>query len=278
MNIKVIVAAHKSYEMPADPMYLPVQVGRDLHSPIQEFHGDNTGSNISRMNPNYCELTALYWAWKNVQADYLGLAHYRRLFCVDSWFFGTRNNKRKKIMTSDKAAKLLHQFDAILPKKRRYWIETIRSHYVHTHFEKDLDCAREIIARHYPMYLASFDKVMTRRSAHMFNMFIMKKKLADHYTSWLFDILFRMDQQIDISTYSAYQARIFGYIGELLLDVWFDVNKVNYVEMPVMFMENQHWPRKIAKFLRLKFFPTKGASVSDKEKSEREVIEAAKAR
>lgn len=38
------------------------------------YIGDNTGDNISLRNPNYCELTGLYWAWKNLKCDYIGYA------------------------------------------------------------------------------------------------------------------------------------------------------------------------------------------------------------
>ena len=79
MRVKVLVAAHKNYEMPTDPMYLPVFVGKDLHPDVNHtFQGDNTGDNISQKNPTYNELTAIYWGWKNLDVDAMGLVHYRR--------------------------------------------------------------------------------------------------------------------------------------------------------------------------------------------------------
>ena len=66
--------------MPEDPVYLPVQAGRAAGTPLAGFTGDDSGTNISAKNPHYCELTALYWGWKNLDADYLGLVHYRRHF------------------------------------------------------------------------------------------------------------------------------------------------------------------------------------------------------
>ena len=80
MKIQIIVAAHKAYRMPTDPMYLPLHVGKAGKDLELGFQGDNTGENISEKNATYCELTGLYWAWKNLNADYIGLAHYRRHF------------------------------------------------------------------------------------------------------------------------------------------------------------------------------------------------------
>ena len=78
-NIKVVVATHKKYKMPKNEMYLPLHVGAEGKKNIG-YTKDNTGDNISQKNPFFCELTGLYWAWKNLEADYIGLAHYRRHF------------------------------------------------------------------------------------------------------------------------------------------------------------------------------------------------------
>ena len=79
MKVTVVVATHKPYGMPADPLYLPLHVGAEGKESIG-FAGDNTGEHISAKNPQFCELTGLYWAWKNLDADHLGLVHYRRYF------------------------------------------------------------------------------------------------------------------------------------------------------------------------------------------------------
>ena len=76
-DVALIVATHKNYWMPKDEMYVPIHVGREGKDDLG-YIGDNTGDNISSKNANYCELTGLYWAWKNFDADYLGLVHYRR--------------------------------------------------------------------------------------------------------------------------------------------------------------------------------------------------------
>ena len=83
MDIKILVATHKDYFMPHDDgLYLPIKVGNALSRLEGRFQGDDTGENISEKNPYYCELTALYWGWKNLNSDYIGLVHYRRHFCL----------------------------------------------------------------------------------------------------------------------------------------------------------------------------------------------------
>lgn len=91
----------------------------------------------------------------------------------------------------------------------------------------------------------------------MFNMFIMKRDLADQYCAFLFDVLQKLEETVDIENYDPFQARVFGRIGEILLDVWLNTNQVRYQEVPMIYLEKINWTKKIAAFLQAKFFHKK---------------------
>lgn len=243
MKAQIAVAAHKPFPLPEDSLYLPVQAGRAIHEPLN-FTGDDTGDNISSRNESFCELTVLYWAWKNLDADCIGLCHYRRYFAGKA--FG---RKPDRILTYEQAAKIMETCEVVLPKPRNYFIETNYSQYAHAHHSADLDAARTVIAAHHPEYLAAFDAVMGRSWGHRFNMCIMRREVLDRYCSWLFDILFRLEAQIDISGYSSYDRRVFGFLSERLLDVWLEAEKPVCRHLNVIHTEGQNWPRKIFSFL-----------------------------
>lgn len=257
-NIKILVATHKKYEMPKDTIYLPVHVGAQKAKVIlKNFQRDNDGKNISEKNPYFCELTALYWAWKNpekLDADYIGLAHYRRHFTAKKSLTKKPSKKIAKALNESEAKKLLTNSDIILPKLRKYYIENLYDHYVHTMEPEPLTLTEKIIAQKYPSYKPEFDKLHTRTSAHMFNMFVMKKEIFNDYCSWLFDILFELEEQMQnkIETYSPFQARFFGRVSELLLDVYIRTNNLNYVETKVMDIEHVNWLKKGSSFISAK--------------------------
>lgn len=251
MDIKVIVAAHKPYEMPEDPMYLPVQVGAAGKASIG-FQRDDEKEQISEKNPRYCELTGLYWAWKNQPSEALGLAHYRRHFKGMH-----KKSGLESVLSKEEAERLLQKTDCLVPRKQHYVIETVYSHYEHTHFEEDLNVVRNVLAESHPDYLPAFDECMTHRSAHMFNMFIMKRELSDAYCTFLFDVLMKAEKRIQFEGRDPFQARVMGRLGELLLDVWLTKNQVRYTEIPVVYMEKINWVRKVTHFLKAKFLHKK---------------------
>ena len=80
-NSKIIVCCHKNALLKQSDSYIPVHVGKALTGEDFGLIGDNTGDNISLKNSSYCELTGMYWAWKNLSGvDFIGLCHYRRPF------------------------------------------------------------------------------------------------------------------------------------------------------------------------------------------------------
>ena len=251
MDIKILIATHKKYWMPSDEVYMPIHVGREGKDNLG-YVGDNTGENISIKNPNYCELTGLYWAWKNLDCEYIGLCHYRRYFAHKSKS-SKLEDKKQAIFTRDDYERLLQQYDVILPKKRNYFIETVRSQYEHAHNKRDLDEIEKIIKMQYPSYIEAFEKVMNSRKLHIYNMFVMNKALFDEYCTWLFDILFTLEKRIDITNYDKYNARVFGFLSERLFNIWLEKKQLKIKTVDIIFLEKINWVKKGKDFLKRKF-------------------------
>lgn len=251
MNAKIIIATHKNYRMPSDEMYVPVHVGAAGKADLG-YTRDDSGDNISLKNKNYCELTGLYWAWKNLDADCIGLAHYRRHFSIKP-----KSDRWASILNAQELENLMADVDVVLPKPRNYFIESNYSQYVHAHHAIDLDTTRQILSERYPEYVSVYDDYMKRTIGHRFNMFIMKKNVFDSYCEWLFDILFELEKRLDISQYNQNDSRVFGFVSERLIDVWLETNSIKYKEISCMFMEKQNWIIKGFNFLKRKFVKTK---------------------
>lgn len=257
-DIIIVIATHKEYRMPLDAMYLPVQVGADGKTSIG-YQRDDEGDNISQLNPFFCELTALYWAWKNLDSKYIGLVQYRRHFSrkhvAQSW---------DSVLRKDDISIYFGKIKAFVPCKRRYWIETLYSHYDHTHHGFQLDETRHIIEELFPDYLGSFDRVCKQRSGYMFNMMILEKEYLNMYAEWLFIILFELKSRLGESGLSQFHSRYYGRISELLFNVWLQnqislgvITREEIREIPVFFAEKTNWIKKVILFLMAKFLGRK---------------------
>ena len=258
-SVTIIVAAHKKYRMPEDSMYLPVQVGAAGKESIG-YQRDDDGENISELNPYFCELTGTYWAWKNLKSDYIGLVHYRRYFSMrphskDVW----ENILKKREIENDLGHILI-----FVPTKRKYYIETLYSHYAHTHYATHLDETRKIIEKKCPEYLDSFDSATKRRSGHMFNMMIMEQSLFDEYCTWVFDILFELRNRLGEDGLTPFHSRYYGRISEIIFNAWLDykikngsIKRDQIKEIPLVHMEKINWWKKGKAFLDAKLFGKK---------------------
>ena len=259
-NIKIIVATHKKYNMPKDDMYIPIHVGKEGKEELG-YIGDNTGENISYKNSTYCELTGLYWGWKNLQCDYLGLAHYRRHFAIKRNIINFNKSKQELILNKDYLEKIIAKYQVIVPKKRKYYIESLYDHYKHTHYSEHLDITKEIIERKYPKYSKYLERAYNSKSGYMFNMYIMEKNLSDEYCQWLFEILFELENEIDISNLSAFQGRFLGRVSEIIFNCWLmfkiEEENIKVKELNVIHMDKINWVRKVSSFLKAKYLNKK---------------------
>ncbi len=240
-NVSIIVCCHKDDYYYSGPGFIPVQVGKAIAKTDLDIQGDDEGDNISAKNPNYCELTAHYWLWKNNRASkYVGLNHYRRYFDFNHKLpFGLffRNVSKKEIEknppTLPDLDRLFEKYDIVLSKPNIYPYSLFQD-YCMAHIFDDFQILEMTVKKMYPDYMDSFSHIMRKnnRLSH-YNMFIMQRDRFNDYSEWLFNILFEVEKYVKISAYP-FQARVFGYMSERLLNVYVYHHRFRVKYVPVM--------------------------------------------
>lgn len=219
-KVNVIVATHKKFKIFKSNIYTPIQVGASLTNLRFGYLTDNINENISFKNKNYCELTALYWMWKN-NNDYIkGICHYRRYLSIKNIDINSKYFINEDIIKKD-----LEIYDIIVPKKTILKKINCKENYLLGEgVEKDLVNLKEVIKNIYPKYEKSYVDILEGNKCSYCNVMIAKKEVFDNYCKWLFDILFELEKVTDLSEYTQAQARIYGYLSEILLNVWINKN------------------------------------------------------
>ena len=244
LNLKVLVVCHKPCNVYKDANYIPIHVGRAKSTFVNEMKGilgDDTGDNISDKNASYCELTALYWAWKNLKnVDYVGLCHYRRYFLkyrspfrLPIYYCTSLDSMSYDIIKNDDLYGILHKNDVIMARNITvpYNLRTEYSYILNSY---DYKILKQVIMDMYPDYVYDFERIMYYGNKYSaFNMMVMKWEYYDDYCNWLFSILFELENRIDISNYKGYYARIYGYISERLLNVYVLHNSLKVKKLSV---------------------------------------------
>lgn len=235
-----------------NPLYIPVRCGAvyDEREDVTML-GDDTGDNISDRRESFCELTVQYWAWKNVEADYYGLCHYRRYLSfsgkeyvadkqsiVHEKKLGISTIQKHKLDDKNNITQQISCYDAIIakdfdlreypfPDKKRdvyqYWKELDQLFIDY----KYISVMLEIISKMYPDYTDIAQKYMKGQKFLGYNCFILKKELFYDLCEFEFSILFEMERRIDFSNYSERMTRSLGYFSEVLYSIWLEKNVIN---------------------------------------------------
>lgn len=260
-EIKLFVSCHRIYPVPEHSLLVPVQVGAALaHERFPGFLQDDDGVNISKKNRTYCELTAQYWAWKNIQADYYGFFQYRRyLYPDETAKLPYRLESMPTMGLLNKIGyehfpELISRYDLILPKREDMHI-SVREHYAEAsfHHEKDLKLVEKIVKEIHPEYAAATEEYLSGTMCYFGNIFVMSKLAFEDYCSWLFPILEEFDRRASVKDYSAQELRVVGYLAERLLGIWaMHHQELRQLELPrVHFIESatERWRKKLIFFL-----------------------------
>lgn len=235
-NFAMYVVTHK--KMPDEIAenlpegYKIIHAGRTLAEDLG-YIGDNTGDNISHLNPYINELTAFYWVWKNTNHSIVGTAHYRR-FLTDT---GDSNFAIEKILTEESAEKFLERYDVIATMF--YGVLTQREEIGAEYSDLVVEFARSIIEKHMmnaqPDYLDAFDYVLNSTNFYRYNIVVTRKHVFDAYYSWLFSFFIdAVDEMIKSIQFTEKNQRLAGFFGERMLSVWLYKNRLRVKELEIM--------------------------------------------
>lgn len=236
-DIRIYVCHHKKWEYLSNNVITPIQVGRKISDTILEnMIGDDTGNNISDLNREWCELTALYWIWKNTDHDYTGLMHYRRylsfnehstedqhisqinadIIHYNGW---TQEDLQKFFLNYDIATTPTYEIHPpFLPELKR----TAYVHYSEEHYKNDIDTTLQIIKEKFPEYYIQSLKCMNQKSTICCNISVMRRDIFNKYCEFIFNILFEVEKIITINYENSYQRRVFGFLAERLTNIFIE--------------------------------------------------------
>lgn len=231
-----------------NPLYIPVRCGAvyDERENV-DMLGDDTGDNISEKRMSYCELTVLYWAWKNVDADYYGLSHYRRYISFSeeripgAWqrqgfldSMSKSNLQVSRLLDEEYIRQRIKSQDMILPTEFEVCdVQTPNgSNYKNVYDyltrawenlfvkKEDIDLTLQVIQKYFPQYYRSATRYMKSKKFRGFNIFILKKELFDSLCQFEFGVLAKVLPKIDYENASTSRKRMPGFLGEMLYSIW----------------------------------------------------------
>ena len=175
---------------------------------IDEKH---EGDNIDFLNPWYCELTGLYYLWKHVDDEIVGLEHYRNYF----WKNGHPINEKE-------INEELKKGDIICSGYKYPFCGR-------THLRQELNiCTKGIVNiflnvlnKHNAGLTKYFDKFLNGQKIWCCNCFIGPKKIFNEWCEFIFPVLADLEQVSKIGP-GTNTLRREGYFTEFLFGAWLE--------------------------------------------------------
>lgn len=233
--IRFFVCHHRPAAYFRSRYFIPVQAGRAVAPECLNYaDGDDEGDNISNQNAFWSELTVLYSMWKNVEADWYGLMHYRRMltFRKDCRLNGTftyldEKTRRRFGWTDEQVREYLESVDIVTaaalpvhPPGLPEHLMTVGEYYSRAHHKADLDSVVARVKLHWPEFYLPLLDCLSRTSMVTGNIVVMRHALFQDYCQFLFGVLLPESRGRDLQRYTAYQQRLWGFLAERLTQAW----------------------------------------------------------
>lgn len=224
-QIKILVCCHKKSNWKTDDIHMPIHVGANNSQVHLDIQRDDDGDNISDKNPNYCELTGLYWGWKNLKHyNIIGICHYRR-------YFNISKDEINYIINTQK-------YDFIVSKHRNRPYN-IANEIINQLTKEDFVILESVLKKKHPKDVKTIEKYFyICNSYNPYNMLICNNDVLNKYCNWLFGLLEELEKYIKLSGYSRLR-RIYGYFGEYLLTLYIQMNNLKAYEVETINTEEQ---------------------------------------
>lgn len=260
-KLKIFLSYHKATPLYKSDVFQPLTVGK---CSIEGVPSDNSGDNISHLNPYYCELTGQYWVLKNYlktcEEEYVGFAHYRRLPDLlrisdvdEPSVFGIDYSASLELFNELNSSDLyscVSRYDVIVPCTNYMYEKTVnpvlkqgvKNYNVYDHFYSEhhnnlLDILKEVLGASQVL-----SECYAAEKSLFYNIYIMKKELLISYLEWMFSVLSKVGERIGGWEQDKY-LRMAGFVSETLTNVWIKNHpelKVGYVPLYMVDFESEY--------------------------------------
>lgn len=229
-----------------NPLYKNMRCGAvfDDKNPMN-IAGDDTGDNISERRMSFCEFTVQYWAWKNSDADYIGLCHYRRYLSfaekryktnaftmVDAELLDGHTLRKHGLMDKERMSQVISQYDIITseyadvkkiptPRGKQNNVRDMWKAHENVFFENGaLEILLGLIDKYSPEYSISAREYLSGNKHRGFNCFIMKQDFFRRLCEFQFPIMFEAERLLDFSEYTQTMRRTPAFFGEIMYGIF----------------------------------------------------------
>lgn len=227
-KLNIFVVSHKPLDTTKYPGRKVIYVGTK-HGQTPDFitiFTDNTKNNIAKLNPFYCEMTAIYWVWKNApHSEYIGFEHYSRNF-YHNCKMASLDYLYEKALKCD-----------IIHAGKAWHFRTNKKFWTSKEGAPLFSILKDAIAKVEPTYLNEWLQIMDKHALSYCNMFICQWKTFDKLMKFMFKILDEAFVNIKHLS-SEQQSRSIGYMAERLLDVFIKHN--NYKDKSIFIRTKKH--------------------------------------